>query len=124
MSFNRGLYDAPGRFINFLASVTLTRHVFVSGGIGFTNFLFHILLGAELLIRLRKAGTGVRYPNIMTEATSALGYIAGQWMGNVSISRSPPTPGSPATASGKYKLHPVNHARQTEGLLRFAESIA
>lgn len=123
MAFHRGQYTAPTRFVDFLTTATFSRHIFGTGGIGLTNFLFHILLGAELCIRLRRAGTGIRYPNIMTNTTSALVMIAHQWMENVTIRVVPPPLGSPVGTRTKHTLIANNHTRQSEGLIRFAEAL-
>lgn len=124
MSFHRGQYDAPTRFVDFLTTGAFTRHIFGTGGIGLTNFLFHILLGAELYIRLKQAGAGVRYPNIMTNTTSALVVIAQQWMENVTIRVTRPAIGSPTGTRPKHTLVANNYTRQSEGLIRFAEALA
>ncbi|KIX08174.1 uncharacterized protein Z518_02830 [Rhinocladiella mackenziei CBS 650.93] len=114
MSFHRAQYTAPNRFIDFLTSGSFSVHLFGTTGIGLTNFLFHILLGAELAIRLTKMGAGQKYPNIMKTTTSALVFIARQWMQNVTIRRS---------LTSKYALVATNHATQSDGLLRFAEAL-
>ena len=54
-------------------------------GIGFKNFLFQILIGEELLIRLRKAAITVSYGGLVTDAISALMVLASLWMENVVI---------------------------------------
>lgn len=120
MLFHRGQYVAPTRFIDFLTTGNLARHFLGTEGIGLTNFLFHILLGAELYIRLRKAGTRLGYANIMTNTTSALVIIAQQWMENVTIRVQPQSAGAPK----RHTLVANNHARQSEGLIRFAEYLA
>jgi len=56
-----------------------------SPGIGFKNFLFQILIGAELLIRLRKTEITVSYAGLVTDAISALIVLAALWMENVVI---------------------------------------
>lgn len=114
MVFHRGQYAEPGRFVDFLTLGSFSANFLGAGGIGFTNFLMHILLGAELSIRLLKLGSSQKYPNIMKTTTSALVVIAHQWMANVVIRR---------TLTGSYQLVAANHALQSEGLLRFGEAI-
>lgn len=115
MVYNRALFDAPGRFIDFLKSQSFSVHFFGTAGIGFANFLFLILLGAELSIRLKKLGYGqAYYPHVIKPTISALVVIAKQWMENVTIRRSP---------TGSYILAAIYHASQTQGLVQFAEAI-
>lgn len=125
MSYHRGQFDTPARFIDFLTTASFSGHIFGAAGIGLSNFLFHILLGAELYIRLKAAGTGTKYPSIMTNKTSALVVIAQQWMVNVTIRVVRPlSADSTGVIRNKYTLVANNHAQQSEGLIRFAESLA
>lgn len=115
MCFHRGQYEAPNRFVDFLTTASFSKHLFGSTGIGLTNFLYLILLGAELALRMKKLGSAQTYPNVVKTTTSALVVISKQWMESVTLRR---------TAAGKYTLGATMHASQTQGLLQFAETIA
>jgi hypothetical protein len=112
--FHRGQYMEPSRFIDFLSTPSYTVHVFGTTGIGLRNFLFQILLGAELALRLVKMGSAQKYPNVMTPTTSALAVTACNWMENVTVRMN---------ANGRYIVTSMNQPSQAEGLLRFAEAI-
>jgi len=87
MALTRSMYDDTSRFMDcskarsFSSNTMCTR----SQGIGFKNFLFQILIGEELLIRLRKAATTVSYGGLVTDAISALMVLSELWMKNVVI---------------------------------------
>ena len=87
MALTRSLYDAPSRFMDFSKARSFSSNTMCarSPGIGFKNFLFQILIGAELLIRLRKAAITVSYGGLVTDAISALMVLAALWMENVII---------------------------------------
>ena len=87
MALTRSLYDAPTRFMDFSKARSFSSNTMCakSQGIGFKNFLFQILIGAELLIRLRKAAITVSYGGLVTDAISALMVLAAMWMENVII---------------------------------------
>lgn len=114
MSYNRARYNSPTRFINFLDTASFSKHLFGLDGIGLTNFLFLIVMGAELAIRTLRLGALQRYPNFMTTQTSALIVIARQWMENVTIRH---------TLGGSYALLANGAVSQVQGLLQFAEAI-
>jgi hypothetical protein len=87
MALTRSLYDAPSRFMDCSKARSFSSNTMSAGsaGIGFKNFLFQILIGAELLIRLRKAAITVSYGGLVTDAISALMVLAALWMENVII---------------------------------------
>ena len=94
-------------------------------GIGLANFLFNILLGAELMQRLRKAGILSASRAFMTKQTSALAFIADQWLTSVQVSKRPFTTAiSGETMVPQHVLMPLKNADRMEGLVRFAEAIA
>jgi len=114
LSYNRARYDAPARFIDFLTTASFSKHLFGLDGIGLTNFLFLILMGAELAIRTLRLGSLQKYPNVMTTQTSALIVVARQWMENVTIRH---------TIGSRYLLVANQSASQVQGLLQFGEAI-
>lgn len=136
MALNRSLYDAPSRFIDFSIARNISNNTFgssVGDGIGLKNFLFQILLGAELLIRLRKEPVTTSYVGLVTDAISALLVLSDLWMQNVTIQ----CPRAPATTTSltsstltanlpipKYTLIAMQHQLQAEGLIRFGETIS
>ena len=87
MALTRSLYDAPSRFIDcskarFFSSNTLGA---ASSGIGLKNFLYQMLIGVELLIRLRKEPATISYSGLVSDAISGLIVLAALWMENVVI---------------------------------------
>jgi hypothetical protein len=125
MIFHRGQYVAPNRFIDLSKATNFSSHFFGTlTGIGLTNFLFQILLGAELLIRLRKEPRTTSYAGIMSDATSALVVLSQLWMENVTIRVLPALAPATALAPQRYTLVANNNQRQAEGLIRFAEALA
>jgi hypothetical protein len=132
MALNRSLYDAPTRFIDFSKARNISDNTLGSSdsnGIGLRNFLFQILLGAELLIRLRKEPAATSYVGLVTDATSALMVLSASWMENVTIYDSSLTLSTAVTAanlpsSNLYILVAEKHRRQAEGLIRFGETLS
>ncbi|KAI9781776.1 MAG: hypothetical protein M1839_005769 [Geoglossum umbratile] len=138
MALTRSLYDAPTRFIDFSKARHFTTNTLgtATQGIGLQNFLFQILLGAELLIRLRKEPVTTSYTSLVTDAISALLVISNLWMQNVTIqgpiatplTSLPPTSSPTATATTppkpKYLLVAGQHRQQAEALIRFGEAMS
>jgi hypothetical protein len=138
MALNRSLYAAPTRFIDFSKARNISNNTLGSStgnGIGLQNFLFQILLGAELLIRLRKDPVTTSYAGLITDAISALMVLSALWMQNVTIldagattTTTPFTPGTTTTTSvppsPRYKLLATQHQLQAEGLIRFGEMLS
>jgi len=87
MALTRSMYDAPSRFMDCSKARSFSSNTMCgkTPGIGFKNFLFQILIGEELLIRLRKAAITVSYGGLVTDAISALMVLAALWMENVVI---------------------------------------
>ncbi len=87
MALTRSLYDAPSRFIDCSNARVFSNYTFstADSGIGLKNFLYQILIGAELLIRLLKEPTTISYSGLVTDAISGLIVLAGRWMENVVI---------------------------------------
>src|SRR5262245_61596541 len=125
MALTRSLYDAPTRFMNFATATSFSNNTLggVVNGIGLQNFLFQILIGAEILIRLRKEPLTTSYAGIVTDNISALIVLSALWMENVIVQD--PTPGVTTTVpTPRYKLLAVDHRRQAEGLIRFGEAMS
>ena len=87
MALTRSLYDAPSRFIDCSKARVFSNNTLgaAGSGIGRKNFLYQILIGAELLIRLRKEPATTSYSGLMTDAISGLVVLAALWMENVVI---------------------------------------
>jgi hypothetical protein len=134
MALNRSLYDAPTRFIDFSKARNISNNTLGSSnghGIGLQNFLFQILLGAELLIRLRKEPVTTNYVGLITDAISALMVLSASWMQNVTIQGPRATVSPPSTTtttlnslSPRYTLVAAQHQLQAEGLIRFGETLS
>jgi hypothetical protein len=127
MGLNRSLFDAPTCFIDFSKARNISNNTLGSTaqGIGLRNFLFQILLGAELLVRLRKEPITTSYAGLMTDATSALVVLSALWMQNVTIQVSPaPFPGSITPPNPQYIPYAIQQQRQIQGLIRFGEALS
>ncbi|KFY49262.1 hypothetical protein V495_00643 [Pseudogymnoascus sp. VKM F-4514 (FW-929)] len=126
MKLSGSLYDAPTRFIDFSKARNIGNNTLGSAaqGIGLQNFLYQILLGAELLVRLRKEPLNTNNNGIMTDSISALVILSALWMQNVSIHTAVTSIGAPISANQKYTLYSINNQRQIEGLVRFGEALS
>ncbi|KAK6518796.1 hypothetical protein TWF506_005931 [Arthrobotrys conoides] len=89
----------------------------VAQGIGLKNFLFQILLGCELLVRLLKEPANASYTGLISHNISANLVIADLWMQNIDTKRETTPAGLP-----RHLLISLVHQRQCEGLIRFAET--
>lgn len=87
-------------------------------GIGLKNFLFQILLGCELLVRLLKEPANASYTGLISHNISANLVIADLWMQNIDTKRETTLTGLP-----RHLLISLVHQRQCEGLIRFAETL-
>ncbi|KAF3927865.1 hypothetical protein ABW20_dc0104150 [Dactylellina cionopaga] len=87
-------------------------------GIGLKNFLFQIMLGCELLVRLLKEPANASYTGLISHNISANLVISDLWMQNIDTRRETTAAGLP-----RHLLISLVHQRQCEGLIRFAETI-
>ncbi|KAK6355596.1 hypothetical protein TWF696_004695 [Orbilia brochopaga] len=87
-------------------------------GIGLKNFLFQILLGCELLVRLLKEPANASYSGLISHNISANLVISDLWMQNIDTRRETTAAGQP-----RHLLISLVHQRQCEGLIRFAETL-
>jgi hypothetical protein len=136
MALNHSIYEAPTRFVDFSKARNFSNNTLgtATQGIGLQNFLFQILLGAELLVRLRKEPVTTSYAGLITDATSALMVLSALWMENVTIqgpsatATTPPlTPWTSTTTPNprpQYTLLATNYQQQVEGLIRFGELLS
>ena len=133
----RSLHDAPTRFIDFSTTRHFSNNTLggAAQGIGLQNFLYQIVIGAELLICIRKEPLTTSYPGIVTDNISALTLLSDLWMQNVTIQGSGTTSITTATASTSstavlttpgppYTLYAVRNQTQAEGLIRFEEAMS
>lgn len=127
LALNKNVFLYTDRFVDFSKARNISNHTLggLNQGIGLHNFLFQILLGAELLIRLRKEPVATSYAGLVTDSISALIVLADLWMQNVTIngpmSIPPIPPGKPVPIP--YTLYSKVHQRQVEGLIQFAEAL-
>jgi hypothetical protein len=126
MKLSGSLYDAPSRFIDFSKARNISNNTLgtAAQGIGLQNFLYQILLGAELLVRLRKEPVNTNNNGIMTDAISALVILSALWMQNVSIHAAVASIATPLPVNKMYTLYSINNHRQIEGLIRFGEALS
>jgi hypothetical protein len=123
----RAFYDEPTRFTDFTKARTFTSNLLTAANqeTKLRDFLFQVLLGAELLIRLRLQPAGTSYASIITDYISGLIVTADLFMQNVQITNSTGSTLTTAnfTARPKYAFFAANHQRNAEGLIRFAEAL-
>ena len=81
------------------------------------NFLYQILIGAELLIRLRKEPAGANYKGIVTDNISALLVVSSLWMQHVTVQ-------GPKEGPHKYLIYAHDQQRHAEALIKFAEAMS
>lgn len=98
-----------------------TNNVFGSAaqGVGLKNWLHQIVLGSELLLRLRAEKRVVSYSGLVTDEISALLFVCYSFMQDVEIRVKPERTGLDDPA--RYSVVASQHARQSAGLIRFGE---
>lgn len=119
MGINRGRFSAPARFFTFKDTVNFSSY-FLGSADRLQNFLFQILLGAELILRIQKEPRTTSYQGLITDDISAVMLIAKRWMANVTVSE-----GAGLLAGRpKYMLSAIMQAQHVEALIRFAEKMS
>jgi hypothetical protein len=118
----RAHFDEPTRVRDFSAIGNLSRLLKPSAAqpTQLRDFLFQIMLGFELLIRLRKQVVHPSYSSVITYNISCMMVAANQFKTNIRIVQRPATSGS---ASPTYTFVPLNHNSHAQGLIKFAETI-
>jgi hypothetical protein len=135
MLVNRSSFAEPSRFIDLSRTRTFTNRLLSVRSTGseimLRDFLFQVLLGAEILIRLRLQPINTSYASLITDKITTMIVLADLFMQNVQITpiQNPyanvtVTPGQPAPAVPRYSFYACIHQQQVEGLLRFAEGMA
>src|ERR1700737_836513 len=120
----------PTRFVDLSKERTISRNfVNLPQGLGFEKFLYQVLLGYELLLRLRNQPVTTSYRNRIGQKISANLLISEQWLHNVQLQSNYSTTdvqGSPITSGIEvsYVFRPQIHDQQVEGLIRFAELLS
>jgi hypothetical protein len=128
----RAFYDQPSRFSDFTKARYFTTSLLTPSEqeTKLRDFLFQILMGAELLLRMRLQPAGTSYASIITDYISGLIVVADLFMNNVEIKNSPVAAisgtGLTTTLSSnpRYAFYAINHQRNAEGLIRFAEALS
>ncbi|KAL2812473.1 hypothetical protein BJX63DRAFT_242386 [Aspergillus granulosus] len=123
MGLNKSKYDAASRFVD-LNKVGCVSSYFIgslSSGDGLRNFLYQILLGCELLVRLRKEPVTTSYTGIMTDSTSALLVLGSMWMSYVTFNG--PSNLAAQDSPSSYTFISRVSRSQSEALIRFAEAL-
>jgi hypothetical protein len=123
MSLNRSKYEASSRFADLSKARCISTHFIGPGsrGTGLRNLLYQLLLGCELLIRLRKEPVTTKYEGVMTESTSALLVLGSMWMQNVTING--PSDSAARESPSSYKFVSTASQTQADALLRFGEAL-
>ncbi|KAH6619374.1 hypothetical protein B0J18DRAFT_445646 [Chaetomium sp. MPI-SDFR-AT-0129] len=125
MLLSRSHADEPDRFVD-LRNTSAISSLFLTARNNETtrrDFLYCMLLGAELLLRLRKQPLLTSYASIATDYTSALLVTAAAFMQNVQIIDNSFNSSGGSTAP-RYAFIAAHHREQSEALMRFAEAIA
>lgn len=123
----RAFYDEPTRFTDFTKARTFTSNFLTSANqeTKTRDFLFQVMLGYELLIRLKLQPALTSYAGIMTDYISALIVTADLFMQNVQVTTPTTTTTTLPTASPpRYAFFASNHQRNAEGLIRIAEALS
>ncbi|KAL4789305.1 hypothetical protein BDV19DRAFT_374338 [Aspergillus venezuelensis] len=123
LGLNKSKYDAASRFVD-LNKVGCISSYFIGGlsaGDGLRNFLYQILVGCELLIRLRKEPATTSYTGIMTDSTSALVVLGSMWMSYVTFNG--PSNIQAKDSANSYTFISRVSKSQSEALIRFAEAL-
>ncbi|EWC43849.1 hypothetical protein DRE_07293 [Drechslerella stenobrocha 248] len=110
----------PLRYVDMSICRHLTNNTLgtAAQGVGLKNFLFQILLGCELLVRLLKEPANSIYVSLISHNISANLVISDLWMQNIDTRRETTPAGLP-----RHLLISLVHQRQCEGLIRFAETL-
>lgn len=119
MGINRGQFAAPDRFFTFKNAVSLSSY-FLGTADRLQNFLFQILLGAELIARVKKEPRTTSYKGLITDDISTVMLMAKHWMENVNVNESAIV----VAGRPKYLLGARTQAQHVEALLRFAERMS
>lgn len=119
--FTHSVYEQPDRFVDLNQSSPFNYIFDPQAANNTRDFFYQILIGAELLIRLRKEPALAEYPGVVTDHLSTAMVLAASCMEGVSITENGATADTPVP---KYMFFPVNHQRQAEALLTFAEAIS
>ncbi|KAL4878747.1 hypothetical protein BJY04DRAFT_195012 [Aspergillus karnatakaensis] len=123
MGLNKSKYDAATRFPD-MNKVGCISSYFIGGlssGDGLRNFLYQILLGCELLVRMRKEPVTTSYTGVMTDATSALLVLGSMWMSYVTFNG--PSNIAAKDSANSYTFISRVSKSQSEALIRFAEAL-
>lgn len=121
--FTHTVYEEPDRFID-LAQTSPCAYIFTPDGPdNIRDFFYQMLIGAELVIRLRQEPVLAEYPGVVTDHLSTVMVMAINIIEGCQISQAEPNADDPS-ASPRYVFFPVNHQRQAEALLQFAETMS
>jgi hypothetical protein len=113
--------DQPERFVDLTWERNVSNNfLFTSlNSIGLDRFLYQMLLGYELLIRLRKEASIAEYKSILSNPASATMHMAELWVRNVRVQKI----NNASSALNNYQLVSNVWQDQTAALIKFAEAI-
>jgi hypothetical protein len=125
MLVNRSSFAEPTRFIDLSRTRTFTNRLLSVRSTGseimLRDFLFQILMGAEILIRLRLQPTNTSYASLITDKITTMVVLADLFMQNVQITpiQNPyanvtVTPGQAPPAVPRYSFYACIHQQQVE----------
>ncbi|KAL3444658.1 hypothetical protein BJX65DRAFT_169482 [Aspergillus insuetus] len=123
MGLNKSKYDAASRFVDLNKAGCISSYFIggLSSGDGLRNFLHQLLLGCELLVRMRKEPVTTSYTGVMTDSTSALLVLGSMWMSYVTFNG--PTNLAAKDSPSSYTFISRVSKSQSEALIRFAEAL-
>ena len=123
MALNNSQEKARSRFPDLANTRNISTYVVgnLSSGTGLRNFLYQILLGCELLVRLRKEPTTTSYAGLMRDSTSALLVLGQRWMSSVTMTG--PSYGTAVDSPNSYTFISHTARSQAEALIRFGEAL-
>lgn len=121
--FTHTMYEEPDRFID-LAQTSPCGYIFSPDAPdNIRDFFYQMLIGVELVIRLRQEPVLAEYPGVVTDHLSTAMVMAINIIEGCQISQAEAKADDPS-APPKYVFFPINHQRQAEALLQFAETMS
>ena len=114
-------WNDPNRFVDLSKSRSICTHFLQPGQLGFEKFLSQVLLGYELLVRLRKEPATTSYVNLIGDKISANLLISDRWVRHIRIGLDYSQLLATSGPQFLYTFDSQIANRQVDGLLRFAE---
>ncbi|KAF4622668.1 hypothetical protein G7Y89_g14358 [Cudoniella acicularis] len=119
LMFTHTAYEDPTRFVDIPQIPSIAFHFLEQEDQNeqVRDFFYQMLIGIELVVRLRKEPTTTSWHGIVSDHLSNVMAMAAQLIQGVLIL-------SPNADESKYSFFPVKHQKQTEALIQFAETLS